>query len=298
MNRRALTLLSLFIGLIGSAFSQSITEPPEFGAILVADQADSRIRLLTPENDPQTLWAFPPESEKGDQFKPTDAKRVVFEGVTHILAAYHGRVRLIRFHDRKVIKDFPSLPSCHSAELLPDGNLVTVNSNAGKLRLHVSAEQYTDHELLFAHGVSWDRAHTQLWALGDALYLYRYENGRLALQDQFPLPLAKSGHDLFPLHEGEALFVSNTPALFRFSIETKKFETISTILAIKSASQAQDGSIWITEPKQIPGAAAWQTDSVAQIQGDRIQKRLIRSGSRYYKARWWQKVGFSYEEPR
>lgn len=271
-----------------ASISQTIEEPQDFEAILAADQADGRVRLISAETPAQTLWAFPPESAKPDAYKPTDAKKVEFEGKTCILVSYHGRVRLIRFEDQKVLKDYPSLGSCHSVEMLPDGKLVSANSNHNTLRLHLDAEKFFDLPLTFAHGVVWDKAGDCLWAVGDELYQVRYEKDSLSIVEKFSLPGSPSGHDLFPVAHSRNLLVSDNEALYIFSPEKKSFATLSTIRAIKSASRAKDGSAWITEPMKIEGAAPWHSDTIARIEGDQITTRITLPGARFYKARWWQ----------
>ncbi|WP_153558008.1 DUF6528 family protein [Roseimaritima sediminicola] len=278
---------------------RSFDVPADTPAILLADQADNRIRLFDPlatDADQATLWCYPADDQPPDRHVPTDAKRVTSEGVVYILAAYHGRVRLIRFRDQAVIKDFPSLGSCHSAELLPDGAIVTANSNHGKLRLHRSAEEFVDLELPYAHGVTWDRTRNCLWALGDYLYRIDYTAGDLVIDKKFALPISPTGHDLFPLRTEAKLLVSNNDALFLFEIATESFSTISELEHIKSASQHGDGSIWISDPQEIAGARPWQSDSVLAVRPPSNNKRYTRDGSRFYKARWWQPVVFSYPE--
>ncbi len=269
----------------------------ETPAFLGADQADNRIRLFNPfaagDRKP-SLWAYPAEDEGPIKLSPTDAKRVEIDGVVHVLAAYHSRVRLIRFSDRKVIKDFPSYSSCHSAELLPGGSLVSANSNHGMLRLHKSADAFTDMELPYAHGVTWDKARNCLWALGDKLYRIRHQDGRLTIDKHFELPESPTGHDLFPLRKEAKLFVSNNHALYLFDIAAESFELISKLKNIKSASQHLDGTLWATDPKHLKGAHNWQTDSVLRVRPEQPVIRHRNQGSKFYKARWWQKVPFSY----
>ena len=77
-------------------------------ALLCADQSDNRIRLINPTaagDRKPALWSYPAEGEKPLKYKPTDAKRVGMQGVVYVLASYHGRVQLVRFKDRKLIKD-------------------------------------------------------------------------------------------------------------------------------------------------------------------------------------------------
>jgi len=266
-------------------------------AVLCADQSDNRIRLFDPlpaGDAKPTLWCYPRDDQKALRYRPTDAKRVEIDGVVHVLAAYHGRVRLVRFSDQKLIKDFPSYSSCHSAELLPDGAIVSANSNHGMLRLHRSADDFVDLELPYAHGVTWDKARQCLWALGDCLYLFDYSDGALSLVDKIELPLSPTGHDIFPLRDEAKLLVSNNDALFLFDIATQQFETVSELKFTKSASQHIDGSLWVSEPKKIAGAEDWQSDSFIVVRPAAAAIRYTREGSRFYKARWWQDVKFSY----
>jgi hypothetical protein len=274
-----------------------VSVPTQTPALLCADQADNRIRLvdpLTPGDRKATLWCYPAEGGKPLNYKPTDAKRVEFEGEVYVLAAYHGRVQLVRFRDRTLVKDFPTLSSCHSAEMLPDGSIVSVNSNHGVLRVHRTADAFVDLELPYAHGVTWDKARNCLWILGDCLYRFDYTKGKLSLDRKFPLPGTPTGHDLFPLREESKLLVSNNEALFLFDIAKKEFETVSELEGIKSASQHSDGSIWVSEPKRIDGAAEWQSDAIIPVRAKGTEARYTLDGARFYKARWWQKVSFSY----
>ncbi|MGI9242639.1 MAG: DUF6528 family protein [Verrucomicrobiales bacterium] len=266
-------------------------------ALLAADQDDNRIRLFNPfaagERKP-SLWAYPAEDASGIDLLPTDAKRVEIKGVSHILAAYHGRVRLVRMHDQKLLEDLPSYSSCHSAERLPDGKIVSANSNHGMLRLHHTEEKFTDLKLPYAHGVTWDRARQCLWALGDLLYKIHYEDDSLRVEETFELPLSPTGHDLFPLREDPQLLVSNNDALFLFDITSSKFEPVSSLEGIKSASQHLDGTLWVTDPAQLEGAASWQSDSVLRVRPEQPPIKHRNPGSKFYKARWWQRVPFSY----
>lgn len=292
-------LVLLSTGVLADISNQADTHevPPETLAVLCADQADNRIRLFDPltlDNDKSTLWCYPREDEKQLHYRPTDAKRIEINGVVHVLAAYHGRVRLIRFSDQQLIKDYPTYSSCHSAEILPDGTIVSVNSNHGMLRLHRSEDEFIDLELPYAHGVTWDKKRECLWVLGDLLYRIHYVDGRLVVNKKFKLPLSPTGHDLFPLRKETKLLVSNNDALFLFDIATEEFEMISQMKGIKSASQNIDGTIWVSEPKNIEGAQEWQSDALISLSENGNLKRYTREHSRFYKARFWQKVSFSY----
>jgi hypothetical protein len=300
MKILVITLLALLPILSQAAAPDETSSPNAVSthtpAILCADQADNRIRLIDPlalGDRNATLWSYPAEDETPLSYRPTDAKRVEIDGEVFILAAYHGRVQLVRFRDSKLIKDFSTYSSCHSAELLPDGAIVTVSSNDAVLRLHHSAEDFVDFDLPYAHGVTWDKARQCLWVLGDLLYQFDYRDGGLSLANKFALPLTPTGHDLFPLREEAKLLVSNNDALFLFDIEKKEFETVSELREIKSASQRVNGSIWVSDPTVIAGAESWQSDGIISV-GQGADKRYTIDGARFYKARWWQQVDFSY----
>ena len=268
----------------------------KFG-LLCADQSDNRIRIINPfaagERKPE-FWSYPAKDQKPLKYMPTDAKRVEVDGVVHVLAAYHGRVQLVRFADQKVMKDFPSYSSCHSAALLPGGVIVTANSNHGMLRVHRTADDFTDLKLPYAHGVTWDKTRQCLWALGDVLYRLKFTEGKLSIEKKFKLPLSPTGHDLFPLREEAKLLVSDNEALYVFDIETEKFGIISKLHGIKSASQYHDGTIWISDPAGMKGAANWQSDAVIRVRPKEPKMRYRNEGAKFYKARWWQKVEFSF----
>ena len=272
-------------------------DAPDPPALLAADQSDNRIRLFNPfvagDRKPD-LWSYPKADETELTLKPTDAKRVPFAGKLHILIAYHGRVRLVRFEDHHPVKDYPSYGSCHSAEILPDGNLVTANSNDDMLRLHRGAEDFTDTELPYAHGVTWDKERSLLWALGDKLYAFRYDSGELVIEETIELPDSPTGHDLFPLRSEPKLLVSNNDALYLFDIPSFSFEKISDLGEIKSVSQHIDGTLWATDPENQEGSATWQTDAVIRVRPPDPEKRFRNAGAKFYKARWWQHVAFSY----
>ncbi len=265
-------------------------------ALLCSGQTDNRIRLIDPLSKTErktTLWCYPTDDGKPFPHRPRDAKRVELDGVVHILVSYKGSVRLIRFNDKKVIKEYTSYKSCHSAEILPDGTIVTASSEDGKLRVHRSENDFTDLELPYAHGLVWDKKGKQLWALGDVLYRFNYNKGKLILIKKYKLPMTPTGHDLFPTRDGKKLLVSNNDALFLFDLKAEAFEKISDLAEIKSASEHQDGSIWASDPKDMEKSGSWQSDSVIQIKPE-AKMRYTNKGAKFYKARWWQKVAFSY----
>ena len=88
--------------------------------------------------------------------------------------------------------------------------------------------------------------------------------------------------------------MSNNDALFLFDIAAETFETVSRLEGIKSASQHPDGTIWASDPAQLDGGENWQSDAVVAVRPEGPEIRHRNSGAKFYKARWWQKVDFSY----
>lgn len=294
---KKLLLAFLFLAWTVPAFSQEgdrgeSTEvvSSETLALLCVDQVDNHIRLIQGDT---ILWSYPDESEGRFKYMPTDAKRVEVDGEVFVLVAFHGRVQMVRFRDHKVMKNYPTYKSCHSAELLPDGALVTASSNHGKLRVHHSEEIFHDLDLPYAHGVVWDKARNRLWALGDSLYRLEYTDGKLTVEKKFTLPKSPTGHDLFPFRDEATLLVSNNDELYSFDVETERFEAVSELPFIKSVSQHIDGSIWATERVVIEGAKRWHTDAVHQVQPVEPERRIVVPGAWFYKARWWQEAHLS-----
>ena len=155
--------------------------------------------------------------------------------------------------------------------------------------MHRIVGDFTDLKLPYAHGVIWDETRQRLWALGDFLYRLKFTGGKLSIEKKFKPPLSPTGHDLFPLHKDAILLVSDNEALYLFDVATEKLEIISRPHGIKSASQYHDGTIWISDPAELKGAADWQSDEVIRGSPNAPQIRYRNKGAKFYKARWWQR---------
>lgn len=126
---------------------------PTSTQLLAVDQADNRVRLVEPDPEHgllKTIWSYPDTGEATHEHRPPDAKFVIFNDEVHVLAAYHGRVRLIRYPDRTVRVDLPAPRSCHSAEMLPDGRIASTSSNDDLLILHDRSGASEEATLPFA----------------------------------------------------------------------------------------------------------------------------------------------------
>lgn len=238
------------------------------------------------------LWEFVPiynpsvPAEKLRLFTAfSEAKPVL--GGSHILAtASGGAVCLINIAENVVEFCESAGGNAHSAEILPDGNIVSASSSGNCLTLFdrkrgkVSCFSLTD-----AHGTVWDRKRECLYASG--LYgISRWEYDGTALvcretYEPYPGKIFK-GHDLYPVYGDPDGFYLSGIAFARFYAEDGSFQLIDTqVHNIKSISRHTDGRILITVPK-----VHWWTDTVSLYEGGRIIPFRTMKNMWFYKARW------------
>ena len=185
----------------------------------------------------------------------------------------------------------------HSAELLPDGNIVAASSSDNRLRLFctvVDSASFVDYTLPSAHGVVWDHKRQVLWTIGhDKLRTYQYNFDRLqpelTLLDSISLP-DPGGHDLFPRLKGKTLFVTTGEHVWEFDPETQSFLTTLPMHLegnVKSICESySDGRI-----AYMQACESWWCDTIQFVNplGQGILKE-----ARFYKARWMVENPFSY----
>ena len=190
--------------------------------IALVEQNPSRVALVDRASG-EMLWSWTPADSDltaAEQawFELPDEVKPIYDCEYLLVTATRGGVAIIRIEDKRVM--FYACPKGqpHSAELLPDGNVVVASSTDGtadgdKLRLYevdftkrFASEPAAVYPLNFGHNAVWDRTNELLWATaGDVLHAYRYirTDGRpaLALQETYPLPDGqKDAHDLFPVY--------------------------------------------------------------------------------------------------
>ena len=234
-------------------------------------------------------------------FDNPDEAKAVYNNKFVLITASGGGVALIRISDKKVIFYAYAGGNPHSAELLPDGNIVTASSTGGFLKLFkVDTLTFPDkispksYPIVDGHNVVWDKKRQVLWAgSGTQLYAYRYnadcQNPALTLRDSITLPA--NLHDLFPIYGKDALWLSTDLNVFSFDISAKKFEPFEAKFPdhIKSLSSGPTGyPVLMIHPKE-----KWWTDEVISSTGESIFKK---EGLRIYKGRWFLENHFSYPE--
>lgn len=303
--------------------------------IVVAEQAEKRVVILDAGADwsrPEAvLWQWesrkaPDLSEKQRRWFDNISECKIYGGGDKVLtAASGGGVALIDIATKKLEFLGYAGGNTHSAEVLPDGNIVAASSDGNKLTLFTRDEKKleplakTAIPLKDAHGCVWDKKRQILWAVhyfGIVAYKYNGRKDSPALQElgRHPLPpvegeplspmvkfwaekhpggpLPIGGHDLYPLADEDALLMTCWGGAWCFDPETHKFSRLSDVRNIKSLSRhPADG-----DPRfagkfvyQVP-TEKWWTDTVSEIGGT----PRVFPGAKIYKVRWCSRNRFSY----
>lgn len=284
----------------------------QVGNIMCADQKSGRLLLMDPDADwskqEAVLWQWSAAQSVDikDEHKVwfsllTECKRVL-NGTHVITSASGGAVAMIRMIDKKVTFYAQPGGNTHSAEILPDGNIVSVSSYGFVKAFFTDPSgsespenaKFSTMKLHDAHGVVWDNRRQRLWAVGGRELLCCEYNGKradpaLEIEDSFKLPGDYGGgHDLFPVPGTRKLFITGME-VWTFDTELGDFSDFNHRIDVKSISQnGPDGLVFLMEPTE-----SWWSDSIRSPDG-KIKKTM--PGAQLYKARWWVPNVFSYGE--
>lgn len=274
-------------------------------SIVLAEQATKSIVILDASNN-QTVWTWSPEKASVPSncltwfHNPSEVKPI-FNNQYILMTASGGAVALIRIADSKLMFYAYVGENPHSAEILPDGNLVAVSSTDGKLRTFATdtikgtGEWVASYELPSAHNVVWDRKRELLYATEDiVLKSYKYnfnrKEPRLIEQDVlFELPNTEScGHDLFPVDgKDDILWLTTNERVWQYDVKANTTEIIYDLYAVKSVSNSPDGVLMLYPTTE------WWSDGLINEKG---KKQFSIYGAKIYKGRWMTDNTFSYPE--
>jgi len=283
------------------------------GSLLATDQQTGTIYLLDPAKKnlkDGILWSLAPNELKGLNGEQlvhkggADAKWVM--GGTHILAICSPYIALIRIKDKTAVfyaKNRGGNP--HSVELLPDGNIVSANSDGNSLKLFATGKgngvEPIEVNFSGAHGCVWDNKRQLLWAVGgNKLWAFTYnfdkDNPMLTPVSSKKFEIEPSGHDLYPV-PGEDKLYFTSKNLWVFDIATEEQTIFLEKGGIKAVSQndVTEEIIYTyglgNKAKEI-GLKKWQTPHITSLDGS------LRTfeGAGFYKARWFIPCPFSYPE--
>ena len=276
--------------------------------IVFADQSVNRVAIADIDTK-QVVWEWQPAQSNvaaGDVMwfvNMSDAKPVYNN--KYILAnASAGGVALIRIADKKtVFYAFGGNGNIHSAEVLPDGNIVIAASTGNYLMLlktDTTANPYNGYTKKItvpdAHNVVWDKKRQFLWtASKNKLYAFTYNFNctapDLTLKDSITLP-ASGSHDLFPLYDKDSLWLSTSSKVWTINLNTRAVTEQSALPRVKSVSSGPGDNYPAILLQSIDTDKQWYNDKVIDLKGNTVFQL---PGLKAYKGRWMLNAGFSYD---
>lgn len=271
--------------------------------IILAEQLQTRVAIADVPSK-TIIWEWGPSAPdvKADElkwFSNISEAKLVYNGKYILVTASGGGVALVRIADKKTIFYAYAGGNVHSAELLPDGNIVSASSTGNYLTLFkVDTLNFPDRvyaktiPIDFGHNVVWDHKNQILWSAAmNRLNSYKYNFNcnfpDLELLESMPLA-GTDAHDLFPVYNENALWLTNTTNVYKFEVSTKKLVQAEVLQAdIKSVSSGPEGfPVILLKPK-----VSWWSDEVVDAKGNTVFQQ---NGLKIYKARWLVQNSFSY----
>lgn len=270
--------------------------------ILCSNQATRDVLVMDVDGDwskPESiLWKWNPEGDPNipadrlKRFNHIDETKVVNGGKQILVTSSTGGMALVDVATKQSV--FTGYPggSTHSADLLPDGTIITASSTGNFLMVFTRKDgEKTAHKtfkLTFAdaHGVVWDKLLGLVWAVGkEAVICCRYnfdvENPQLTIVESFPLkPNPYWGHDLILLEKEHKLLMTGRNML-EFDTMTGQYKLFLKRKSVKSISIHPETGEQLV---QIPKENYWN-DTVMLLNGDR--KWTLPGNAKIYKARWF-----------
>jgi hypothetical protein len=270
--------------------------------ILCSNQKTRDVLVMDVDGDwskPESiLWKWNPEGDPNipadrlKRFNHIDETKVVNGGKQILVTSSTGGMALVDVATKQSV--FTGYPggSPHSADLLPDGTIITASSAGNFLMVFTRiGDEKTAHKtfkLTFAdaHGVVWDKLLGLVWAVGkEAVICCRYnfdvENPQLTIVESFPLtPNPYWGHDLILLEKEHKLLMTGRTML-EFDTMTGKVSLFQKRKSVKSISVHPETGAQIV---QIPKENYW-SDTIVELNGTR--KWTLPDNPKIYKARWF-----------
>ena len=272
--------------------------------IAIAEQSN-RAYVIAQENG-KILWEWNvasstiPSSKQIWFHNPSEVKPV-YNGKYLLVTASGGAVALIRIADKKVMYYAYAGENPHSAELLPDGNIVTASSTDQQVSIFRTdtiagtGNAVETYEVSAAHNVVWDRMRNLLYTTnGNCLvsYEYNFDSENPALFNRKELCRitgngSEGSHDLFPVYGENALFWTTNGKVYKYDILTNSCTVAYDVKEIKSIS-AGPGNI---PTLMLQPTESWWSDRLI----DPTEKVLFQKPNyKIYKARWMIDNTFSY----
>lgn len=277
--------------------------------MILPEQAKGRVVMIDQPTG-KIAWEWKPadsglSAAEQSWFDLPDEAKPVYDRTCLLVTASGGGVALVRISDKKVLFYAKPGGNPHSAEVLPDNNIVVASSTGNKLSVYVYdpsqsyvAKAASTVTVTSGHNVVWDRKRNCLWtAAGAQVLKFQYNGDRTAPQlsqiYSYDMPAGNTeAHDLTPIYGEEALYVTSNQHVYRFDCRTGTFGDVNIFQqnTIKSISTGPEGYPTIV---MRPTSASWYSAEVTDMAGNRL---FNRAGYQIYKARWWVDNPFGYPE--
>lgn len=268
--------------------------------LILTEQASNTIRIYD-QPTRNLLWQWNPDTDglssaDAKWFYTPDEAKPAFNKSCMLITASNGGVALVRIKDKKVLFYAKPGGNPHSAEVLPDNNIVCTSSD-GYITLWKcdTLQQYASSyiqkvDFKGVHNAVWDLKRNCLWCAGDdEMRCYLYKDGLLVQDKAITLP-SPLGHDLVPVFGKDKLLLTTWANVYYFNPSDCSFEIAPVFLQknVKSVSTGETGQTAVyTTPTE-----SWWTDEVLELAtGQRV---FYCEGLRIYKARWRAETPFSY----
>ena len=289
-------------------------------AYVLAEQTKRAIVIRDAETQ-RNVWSWDPytarvPSAHQDWFINPSEVKPVFNKRYILMTASGGAVALIRLSDHKLMFYANCGQNPHSAEILPDGNIVTAESKSGEINtfvvdtVKVLGMKANTIKLGNAHNVVWDKERECIYATATiqagvtALFRMNYNGNRnnpqLTNQTRiYTFDKESGGHDLFPVYgEEDKLWLTAASAVYKFDLTgvtdattndstEPTCEKVYSIADIKSICNGPDGILMLKPTEE------WWAEGLVNEKGEELFKM---DGAKIYKGRWMIDNLFSYPE--
>lgn len=289
-------------------------------AYVLAEQTRRAIVIRDAETQ-RNVWSWDPytacvPSAHQDWFINPSEVKPVFNKRYILMTASGGAVALIRLSDHKLMFYANCGQNPHSAEILPDGNIVTAESKSGEINtfvvdtVKVLGMKANTIKLGNAHNVVWDRKKECIYATATiqagvtALFRMKYNgdrnNPQLTNQTRiYTFDKESGGHDLFPVYgEEDKLWLTAASAVYKFDLTgvtdattndstEPTCEKVYSIADIKSICNGPDGILMLKPTEE------WWAEGLVNEKGEELFKM---DEAKIYKGRWMIDNLFSYPE--
>lgn len=289
-------------------------------AYVLAEQSRRTIVIRDAETH-RNIWSWDPytacvpAAQQGWFVNPSEVKPV-FNRRYILMTASGGAVALIRLSDHKLMFYANCGQNPHSAEVLPDGNIVTAESKSGEINtfvvdtVKVLGAKANTVKLGNAHNVVWDKKRSYLYATATkkegvtALFRFKYDGNRsnpklINQTTLYTFSNESGGHDLFPVYgEEDKLWLTAASAVYKFDLTgvtdattndstEPTCEKVYSIADIKSICNGPDGILMLKPTEE------WWAEGLVNEKGEELFKM---DGAKIYKGRWMIDNLFSYPE--